>query len=92
MVEEMLEVGIIRPRQSSYSTSVVMVLKKDGSWHMCLDYREINKITIKYKFLIPIIDELLDEIHGAIYFTKFDLCLGYNKIRMKKTNIPKTMF
>jgi hypothetical protein len=67
-VEEMLEIGIIRPSQSSYSAPVVMVLKKEGSWFMCPDYGEINKITIKYKFLIPLIGEFLDELHGAIYF------------------------
>ena len=84
MVEEMLEDGIIRPSQSSYSTLVAMVHKKKA----CLDYRELNKITIKYKFPIPIINEMLDELRGAMYFTKLVLRSGYHQIRMKGEDIP----
>jgi hypothetical protein len=88
----MLEDGIIRPSQSSYFALVVMVLEKEGSWHMCPEYRELKKITIKDKFPIPIIDELSDELHGAIYFTKLDLRSRYHQIRMKEEYIPKTTF
>ena len=80
MVEEMFEVGIIIHSQGSYSAPVVMVLKKEGSWNMCPYYREINKITIKDNFPIPIIDKLLDELHDEIYFTKLDLHSGYHQI------------
>ena len=84
MVDKMLEDGIIGASQSSHSALVMIIHKKEGSWHMCLDYREFNKITIKDKFITPAIDELLDELHGEVYFTKLDLCPRYNHIRIKK--------
>src|ERR1700733_3883593 len=92
MVAEMLEVGTIQPSQSSSSAPIVLVHKNDGSWLMCLYYREFNKLTIKDKFPIPVIDELLDELQGSIYFTKFDRRSGYHQIRMKIEDIPKKKF
>ena len=74
----MLEVGIIRPSQSSYYVPVVMSHKKKGSWYMCLDYKEMNKITIKNRFPNAVIDELLDKIHGVVYFTKLELYSRYH--------------
>ena len=92
MVAEMLEVGIIQPSQSSFSVPVVLVHRKVGSWRMCQDYRELNKLNIKYEFPIPIIEEFLDELHRAIYFTKLDFRSGYHQITMKTEDILKTRF
>ena len=69
-----------------------MVLKKYGEWHMCLDFKALNKLTVKDKFPILAVDDMLDELHGAQFFTKLNLHSSYHQIHMKEIDIRKTTF
>ena len=92
VIKELLEMGHIKPSKSPFTSKIVLVKKKDGMMCMCINYRALNKKTIKNRHPIPRIDELIDELHGACFFTKIDLRSGYHLIKIRVEDIDKTDF
>ncbi|KAI3758431.1 hypothetical protein L6452_05993 [Arctium lappa] len=89
---ELLDKGFITPSTSPWGAPVLFVKKKDRSLRMCIDYREINKLTVKNRYLIPRIDDLFDHLQGPSFFSKIDLRLGYHQLKVREEDIPKTTF
>ncbi|GKC78959.1 putative reverse transcriptase domain-containing protein [Tanacetum coccineum] len=91
-LQELLEKGFIRPSSSPWGAPVLFVKKKDGSFRMCIDYRELNKLTIKNRYPLPRIDDLFDQLQGSSVYSKIDLRSGYHQLRIKEEDIPITAF
>ncbi|KAI3746537.1 hypothetical protein L6452_08971 [Arctium lappa] len=91
-LQELLDKGFIRPSSSPWGAPVLFVKKKDGAFRMCIDYRELNKLTLKNRYPLPRIDDLFDQLQGASYFSKIDLRSGYHQMRVREEDIDKTAF
>ncbi|GJW32778.1 putative nucleotidyltransferase, ribonuclease H [Tanacetum coccineum] len=91
-LQELQDKGFIRSSHSPWGAPVLFVKKKDGSFRMCIDYRELNKLTVKNRYPLPRIDDLFDQLQGSCYFSKIDLRSGYHQLRVHEDDIPKTAF
>ncbi|GJV46987.1 putative reverse transcriptase domain-containing protein [Tanacetum coccineum] len=91
-LQELTDRGFIRPSTSPWGAHVLFVKKKDGSFRMCIDYRELNKVTIKNRYPLPRIDDLFDQLQGSSVYPKIDLRSGYHQLRVREEDIPKTAF
>ena len=88
-LQELLEKRFIRPSVSPWGAPVLFVKKKDGTLRLCIDYRQLNKLTIKNKYPLPRIDDLFDQLKGASIFSKIDLRSGYHQLRIKDVDVHK---
>nr|GFB36868.1 putative reverse transcriptase domain-containing protein [Tanacetum cinerariifolium] len=91
-LQELSDKGFIRPSFSPWGDLVLFIKKKDGSFRMCIDYRELNKLTVKNRYPLPRIDDLFDQLQGSSIYSKIDLRLGYHQLRVREDDIPKTAF
>jgi len=91
-IQELLQKGHIRSSSSPCGSSIMLVQKKDGTWRLCIDYRALNKITVQNRYLIPWIDELLDQLKGGKYFSKIDLKSGYHQVSIKPFDVWNIAF
>ena len=91
-LEELLNKGFIRPSISPWGAPVLFVKKKDGSLRLCIDYRQLNRVTIRNQYPLPRIDELFDQLQGSRVYSKIDLRSGYHRLRVQESDVPKTAF
>ncbi|GJR28796.1 putative reverse transcriptase domain-containing protein [Tanacetum coccineum] len=91
-LQELSDKGFIRHSSSPWGAPVLFVKKKDGSFRMCIDYRELNKLTVKNRYPLPKIDDLFDQLQGSSVYSKIDLRSGYHQLRVREEDIPKTAF
>jgi hypothetical protein len=91
-IKELLEKGFIHPSSSLWGAPVIFVPKKDGTQRLCVDYRSLNEVTVKNKYLLPRIDDMFDQLYNACVFSKIDFRSGYHQLKFRECDIPKTAF
>ena len=88
-LQELLNKGFIRPSTSPWGAPVLFAKKKDKNLQLCIDYRQLNRVTVKNRYPLPRIDYLFDQLRGARVYSKIDLCIGYHQLRVREIDIPK---